>query len=152
MRSPKSEKGKPEDNSNNTNFIESLLQEMDIHFGLRIEKQFLTLSCEPTAKVAAVVGLEGIHVQLNTDEGTNPSFTASLLLDWVSASLQHIYSREISASMKVEKILLLSNFEIGAKNQNVTSGCMTEVDGFINVKQYQDVDLFKDIWFPKRIV
>ncbi|CCG24217.1 Csf1 protein [Candida orthopsilosis Co 90-125] len=151
MRSPKPEKGKPEDNSNNTNFIESLLQEMDIHFGLRIEKQFLTLSCEPTAKVAAVVGLEGIHVQLNTDEGTNPSFTASLLLDWVSASLQHIYSREISASMKVEKILLSSNFEIGAKNQNVTSGCMTEVDGFINVKQYQDVDLFKDIWFPREL-
>ncbi|CAL1217687.1 unnamed protein product [Candida parapsilosis] len=152
MRSPKTDKEKTEDdNSNNTKFIESLLQEMDIHFGLRIEKQFLTLSCEPTAKVAAIVGLDGIQLQLNTDKGTNPSFTTSLLLDWMSASLQHIYSREISASMKVEKILLSSNFEIGAKNQNITSGCMSEVDGFVNVKQYQDVDLFKDIWFPKEL-
>ncbi|KAI5968016.1 CSF1 [Candida margitis] len=152
MRSPKPAKEKSDDdNANNTDFIESLLQEMDIHFGLRIEKQFLTLSCEPTAKVAAVVGLEGIHVQLNTDKGTTPSFTVSMLSDWVSASLQHVYSREISASMKVEKILLSSNFEIGAKNQNITSGCLTEMNGFVNVKQYQDVDLFKDIWFPKEL-
>ena len=151
MRSPKEDKEKIDDNSNNTNFIESLLQEMDIHFGLRIEKQFLTLSCEPTAKVAAIVGLESIQVQLNTDQGSNSSFTTSLLVDWVSASLQHIYSREISASMKVEKALLLTNFTFGEKSQNVTSGCMTEVNGFINVKQYQDVDLFKDIWFPKKL-
>ncbi|KAI5962052.1 CSF1 [Candida theae] len=151
MRTPKPNKEKVDENPSNTNFIESLLQEMDIHFGLRIDKQFLTLSCEPTAKVAAVVGLEGIQVQLNTDKGRDSSFTLSLLLDWVSASLQHVYSREISASMKVEKVLLSSNFKFGEKSQNVTSGCMTTVDGYINVKQYQDVDLFKDIWFPKKL-
>ena len=30
-----------------------------------------------------------------------------------------------------------------------SSGSISDADAYINVKQYQDVELFKDIWFPK---
>ncbi|KAI5956449.1 CSF1 [Candida jiufengensis] len=150
MQKPSNDVKKPKEN-NDYDYFDSLLKEMEIHIGAKIEKQTLTLSCEPTAKVAAIVGLENIFIQVNTLEPGKSSLNLSLLLDWVSASLQHIYSRDISASMKVEQLTLSSNFELGSNSQIISSGSLTNVSSYINVKQYQDVDLFKDIWFPKEL-
>ena len=130
----------------------SLLGEMDIHFGLRIEKQELTLSCEPTAKVAAIVGLDGIFIQLNSGDKVIPSLMLAVLFDSVSASLQHIYSREISGSVSIKKVLLSSAFEFNEIPSVLSSGCIVDVDAYVNVKQYQDLELFKDIWFPSHYV
>ncbi|KAK6458751.1 uncharacterized protein RJT20DRAFT_123813 [Scheffersomyces xylosifermentans] len=130
--------------------LSNLLNETDIHFGLRIEKQELTLSCEPTAKVAAIVGLEGIYIQLNSGDNSIPSLILTILFDSMSTSLQHIYSREISGSVTINKVLLSSSFEFDETPSVLSSGCLMDVDAYINVKQYQDLELFKDIWFPKQ--
>ncbi|KAG7663520.1 CSF1 [[Candida] subhashii] len=135
----------------NTTFFEDILKDMEIHFGMRIEKQALSLSCEPTARVAAVVGIDGLFIQVNSND-VQPSkgIIMSVLFDRISASLQHIYSREISASTGIERILLTSAFELEEVASLYSAGCFTDVDCYINVKQYQDVELFKDIWFPKK--
>ncbi|RLV90840.1 Protein CSF1 [Spathaspora sp. JA1] len=132
-------------------FIQRALEETDIHVRLRFEKQALSLSCEPTAKVAAIVGIEGMFIQLNTNEGTVPGATLNVLLDNISASLQHIYSREISASAGIQGAILSSVFEFAEVERMLSSGALTDVDGYINVKQYQDVELFRDIWFPPEL-
>ncbi|RCK65012.1 Protein CSF1 [Candida viswanathii] len=138
-----------EEPTKNNDFIRTLLNETNIHFGVRIEKQGLSLSCEPTAKVAAVVGLDGIFIQVNTAKSQIPAISISLLMDSVSVLLQHIYSRDISASAAIADILLTSTIEFGEVATLFSSGSISDADAYVNVKQYQDVDLFKDIWFPK---
>ncbi|KAK6462920.1 hypothetical protein DFJ63DRAFT_98981 [Scheffersomyces coipomensis] len=125
----------------------SIFGDMDIHFGLKIEKQQLSLSCEPTAKVAMIVGLDSIYIQLNSSE---PGLDLTILFDSMSGSLQHIYSREISASISIQRVLLSSSLDIHDGLKFRSSGCLIDVDGYVNVKQYQDVELFTDIWFPKQ--
>ena len=41
-----------EEQPQSSDFIRTILDETDIHFGVRIENQSLSLSCKPTAKVA----------------------------------------------------------------------------------------------------
>lgn len=138
-----------EEQPQSSDFITTILDDTDIHFGVRIENQSLSLSCEPTAKVAAIVGLEGIFIQLNSSDFRTSGFNVSMMVDSVSVSLQHIYSRDISASAGIKNILLTNTFEFSEVTRLFLSGSISDADAYINVKQYQDVDLFKDIWFPK---
>lgn len=128
-----------------------LLDEIDLHFGLKIENQKLSLSCEPTAKVAAIVGLEGIYLQFNSGNSEIPSIVGAVQFDAMSASLQHIYSREVSGSIGVDSIILMSSVSFDKVTNVLSSGSLSKVKAFINVKQYQDLELFKDIWFPKTV-
>lgn len=130
--------------------VGKLFEDVDLHVGIKIEKQLLTFSCEPTAKVAAIVGVDGIHVLVNTLTGDHPILFASACLDNLSASLQHIYSREISGSARIERIIATSSFEFKDVASVVSSGSISNVEGYINMKQYQDLELFKDIWYPRK--
>lgn len=127
----------------------NILREADIHIGLKIEKQRLSLSCEPTAKVEAIVGLDGIYIQVNSGTGEVPSLITSVQFDAISATLQHIYSRQISGSARINRVVMMSSVFFDSVTTVLSSGAFSNVSGYINVKQYQDVDLFKDIWFPK---
>ncbi|CAN3376098.1 hypothetical protein DIURU_001951 [Diutina rugosa] len=130
--------------------IMNFLSQLDLHVGLRIQSQRLTLSCEPTVKVAAEVGMEGIHFQVNSGIKDGISMlVSSLLVEDVSASLQHVYSREISARVGVRAFTWSSVLELGETASILSSGNLTDVDGYVNVKQISDVELFKDIWFPR---
>lgn len=126
-----------------------LLNDIDIHVGVRIERQKLALSCEPTAKVATIVGIDGIYMQINTGPNEIPSITAAVQFDSISASLQHIYSREVSGSIGLARILITSSVKMEKVLNVLCSGSFTDVEAYINVKQFQDLNLFKDIWFPK---
>jgi hypothetical protein len=127
-----------------------MFSDVDLQLGIKIEKQTLTLSCEPTAKVAAIVGIEGIQIQVNSHTMEVPTIFATVSFDQFATSLQHIYSREISGSAKIENILVSSSLEFGKVQTLLTSGNMINPEGYINMKQYQDLELFKDIWFPKQ--
>lgn len=129
----------------------NILQDFDVHVGIRFEKQRLALSCEPTARVEAVVGIDGIYIQINTVEKENTSITTAIRLNPLYASLQHIYSREISASLKISQVVFLSSVEMGKTTSVISSCSMSDVAGSVDAKQFQDVDLFKDIWFPKSL-
>lgn len=129
-----------------------LLSDIDIHIGVRIERQKLTLSCEPTAKVATIVGIDGIYMQINTGSKTVPSITAAVQFDSISASLQHIYSREVSGYIGLKRILFTSSLKMEKVLSILSSGSFTEVEAYINVKQFQDLNLFKDIWCPESVI
>ena len=75
---------------------------------MRIENQSLSLSCEPTAKVAAIVGLEGIFMQLNTSDSPSSRFNVSVMVDSVSVSFS-TYTLEILVHLPVIKNILLTN-------------------------------------------
>lgn len=126
-----------------------VLSDVDLHIGLRVESQKLSLSCEPTAKVATIVGINGIYIQINTGSGKFPTLNSTIQFDSISASLQHIYSREISGSVGMRRIFLTNSVKFDQVLSILSSGSFTDVDAYINVKQFQDLNLFKDIWFPK---
>lgn len=141
------------DNLTQSNFnIGNMLNDIDFHLGLKIESQRLSLSCEPTAKVAAIVGLQGIHVQVNSGNTKSPSVDVAIQFDSMSASLQHIYSREVSGSIGIESIILTSFISFDDVIHVLSSGSFSDVNGYVNVKQFQDLHLFKDIWFPKEAI
>lgn len=133
-----------------TNMAE-MLRNFDVHIGIRLEKQRLSLSCEPTAKVEAVVGIDGICIQINTVQGEFASINMALRLDPLYASLQHIYSREISASLNISKVVLMSSVEMSETSSVISSCSISDVIGAVDAKQFLDVDLFKDIWLPKSL-
>lgn len=124
----------------------SLLEETDFHFGLTIDSQRVSLSCEPTAKVEAIVGIGGINIQCNS--GVKASIDLAVNLLSIAASLQHIYSREISGSVGIDSIVVSTNIDFIENVDIKSAGSISDVSGYVNVKQYQDLALFKDIWVP----
>lgn len=126
-----------------------LLKDIDIHFRVRIEKQKLSLSCEPTAKVEAVVAIGGIDFQINSLNESPKALTSILQFESVSSTLQHVYSREVSGSIIIREIILSSKIDFGSVTRILSAGSLSDVSGYINVKQFQDLNLFKDIWLPK---
>lgn len=150
MHQPNSEKtpSKPSPTDKGVEFAD-LMRDVDLHCGIKIESQMLSLSCSPTAKVAAIVGIDGIFIQLNSGYSEVPSLVITALFHSISTSLQHVYSREISGSIGIKTALLTSSIVFGEVSSIFSSGCCSDIEGYINVKQYQDLELFKDIWFPK---
>ena len=136
--------------SNSESFdIRGFISDMNIHLGCKIKKQNLTLSCEPLAKVEAVVGIGGISIQFNTPENDNSVANASVKLDSISAFLRHVYSREISGFFELNTVLLTSFAQSGTPLCISSSGLVDGISASINVKQFKVLNLFKDIWLPE---
>ncbi|CUM64795.1 uncharacterized protein PRCAT00002407001 [Priceomyces carsonii] len=127
----------------------NLLRDMDIYLGVKIENQKVSLRCEPIAEVAAVVGIDGIYIQLYSGNGDIPALVSAVQIESVSASLQHIYSREISGSITLKHFILTSSFEFKKKLSILSASSLSDIEAYVNIKQYQDLDIFKDIWIPK---
>lgn len=127
-----------------------MLKDIDFHFGIVIEEQRISLSCEPVAKVAAVVEFEGASVLACSGLEESESLYITGNLSSISASLQHIYSNERSGSFQIKE-MIFSNFLLFKPSlEIISSASFLNIHGFIRMKQYQDVDLFKDIWYPKK--
>ncbi|GEQ67527.1 hypothetical protein JCM33374_g1192 [Metschnikowia sp. JCM 33374] len=127
----------------------SLFAEADLHIGMRIEKQRISLSCEPTAKVAAIVEYDGASISVCSGVEDFDSIYVLGQINSISASLQHIYSDERSGSLFIKSIVLSSMVAFKTDLEVVSSCCITDISGYVKMKQYQDVDLFTDIWYPK---
>lgn len=130
--------------------IGNILQDIDFHVGIIIEKQRLSLSCEPTAKVAAVVEFEGASVLAANNINDAATIDAMARLDSIGASLQHIYSDERSGFIGIKSIMVSNSITFDETVNVVSSGSISDVTAYVKMKQYQDVDLFRDIWYPKR--
>lgn len=130
--------------------IGKILKEVSFHFGLIIEKQRISLSCEPTAKVAGVVEFDGGSFHASTGLDDSNSIYILAQLDAISASLQHIYSDERSGSIDIKSIMFSNIINFEPTIDVVSSISVTGVIAYVKMKQYQDLDLFKDIWYPKK--
>lgn len=130
--------------------VGKIFREIDFHFGFIIESQRVSLSCEPTAKVAAIVEYEGASVHACTGSEEANSILVMAQLSAMSASLQHIYSDERSGSFDVQSLMFSTSISFEPSVKVVSSVKVSDVSAYVRMKQFQDLDLFKDIWYPKK--
>lgn len=121
---------------------------------VRLARQEIMLSCEPTAKVAATVAYDEFFIGVNsTEEGLRKtSYSLSARLTNFKFSLQHIYSREVSGMIGINNIILFATKDRSSSEQQaiLTAGTISDINAEINIKQSQDLELFQDIWYPGR--
>lgn len=127
--------------------IANLLDDIDFVAGMIIEEQRFSLSCEPTAKVAAVVQYKGASFQACSGIAGNIALT--LRLNYLTAELQHQYAEERSGTITMEQFVLSSNVVTKPTMTIQSSASIGGVSGYIKMSQLQDIDLFGDIWYPK---
>ncbi|KAK4081527.1 uncharacterized protein Triagg1_2268 [Trichoderma aggressivum f. europaeum] len=148
---------KPEKSGDEDNILttdpSAVLGRVKLNLGLRICRQEFSLSCQPIARVAATTSFESVYFTLNTVSSQEHGnfFAISGVLYKPQASVQHVYSRESTASFEVDTVTL--SF-MNSKHVSGTSGVsailsVSPMKVSINAKQVQDFLLFREIWYPK---
>lgn len=148
---------KPEKSGDEDNILTAdpsvVLGRVKLNLGLRICRQEFSLSCQPIARVAATTSFESVYFTLNTVSSQDHGnfFAISGVLNKPQASVQHVYSRESTASFEVDTVTL--SF-MNSKHVSGTSGVsailsVSPMKISINAKQVQDFLLFEEIWYPK---
>ncbi|AEO66802.1 uncharacterized protein THITE_2115229 [Thermothielavioides terrestris NRRL 8126] len=130
----------------------SVLGRMKLNLGLRICKQEFSFSCQPIARVAATASFDDVYFTANTVRSVEQGnfFAISGSFTNLQASVQHVYSRESTGSLKIPSIVL--SF-LNSKHLSGTSGVsailkFSPMEVSINAKQFQDFLLFREIWLP----
>ena len=130
----------------------ALLGGCKINLGLRICQQDFSLSCQPIARVAARARFEDIYFTVNTVQSNEfgKFFTITAAFTGLDFTVQHIYSRESTADLKIDHIVI--SF-LNSKHYTTVNGLsailkISPVKAQINAKQMQDFLLFRDIWVP----
>ena len=138
----------------NTNPV-AIFGNVSLNFGLRICRQEFSLSCQPIARVAATACFDDIYMTINTvrSEQYGQFFSISAALSHLSATVQHVYSRESTGGFNVDSIVLSL---MNSKHVSDTNGIsailkLSPTTVQINAKQSQDFLLFRDIWVPSEI-
>lgn len=129
--------------------IVSLSEKIDFNFDLKIDPQKLVLNCDPRAQIEAEVSLEGIGFHLTTE---HDFLSGVIVINRLSAELKHAFSKVISGSVGLDGFILNSILApIKGVKEVTTVGSVEDVNGYINIQQLQDLDVFKDLWFPKEL-
>ncbi|RMD40851.1 hypothetical protein DV735_g4267, partial [Chaetothyriales sp. CBS 134920] len=123
--------------------------------GLWVQKQEFSLSCQPIARVSATARFDDISLIVNTVQGPDQSRFFSILTTFnnLQASVQHVYSRESTASFDVDSIVISL---MNSKHVSGTTGIsailnVSPVKTDLNAKQMQDFLLFREIWYPAEL-
>lgn len=126
-----------------------------LNLGLRICRQDFTMSCQPVARVAATAQIDDIYVTANTVQSKDheQSFTLSGSFSGLQASIQHAYSRDSTASLEVQAVVvsLMNSKHLGTANGISAITQTSPMKIFVNAKQSQDFLLFREIWLPADI-
>jgi hypothetical protein len=150
---------KPTKSGDEDNFLtadpSTVLGRLRLNLGLRICRQEFSLSCQPIARVSATTCFESMYFTLNTvasqDQGN--FFAISGVVAKPQASVQHVYSRDSTASFELDSITL--SF-MNSKHFSGTSGVsailnVSPMKVSVNAKQVQDFLLFREIWDPEEV-
>ena len=133
----------------------TILGRCKLNIGLWISKQEFSLSCQPIARVAATGRFDSIFMTVNTVQSpSHQGFFALLInVNKLQASVQHVYSRESTASFDVDSIVIsLMNSKHVTTNAGISAILnMSPMNAAINVKQLQDFLLFREIWYPPEL-
>ncbi|PNY23236.1 Protein CSF1 [Tolypocladium capitatum] len=154
---PAQPKLKPEKSGDEDNILtadpSAVLGRLRLNLGLRICRQEFSLSCQPIARVAATTCFDHVYFTINTvtSQEQGNFFAISGTLTKPQASVQHVYSRESTASFEVDTVTL--SF-MNSKHVSGTSGVsailkVSPMKVSINAKQVQDFLLFREIWYPE---
>lgn len=151
--SPACASPKESDNSKpkSKNPILILLSAVDVAVAVRFKSQELSLSCLPTAKVAASVSIKEWALGLNISRGKNALISGYSSVEYFRASLQHIYSRKTSGFVELKRVTAVVS-HLRAKNEDKPKlRIISEIDGIafhLNMRQVQDMEVFIDVWRP----
>lgn len=133
----------------------AILGRAKLNAGLWIQRQEFSLSCQPIARVAATAKFEDIFLTVNTVQGPDQNRFFSILTTFnkLQTSVQHVYSRESTASFELDSIVLSL---MNSKHVSGTTGISAIVNispmkTDINAKQLQDFLLFREIWYPAEL-
>ena len=143
------------DSAINNSTPTAILGRCKLNAGLYIQRQEFSLSCQPIARVAATTRFADIFVTVNTVSGPDQERFFAILTTFnkLQASVQHVYSRESTASFEVETIVLSL---MNSKHVSSTTGIcailnVSPMRTDINAKQLQDFLLFREIWYPAEL-
>ncbi|KAI4736527.1 hypothetical protein E4T50_12962 [Aureobasidium sp. EXF-12298] len=145
-----------EDDSLLTSDPSQFLGQMKLNLGLRICKQEFGLSCQPLARVNAKSQIEDIYITMSTinSHQFGHFFALSATVTKLGASVQHVYSRESTFSFDMESIsmsLMNSRHLTGGSSGVSMVLKVSPTRTALNVRQIQDLLLFREIWFPPEL-
>ncbi|KAI5463146.1 hypothetical protein BGZ63DRAFT_483629 [Mariannaea sp. PMI_226] len=157
-KKPATPKLKPAKSGDEDNILtadpSAVLGRLKLNLGLRICRQEFSLSCQPIARVAATTCFDNIYFTINTVRSVEQGnfFAISGVFTKLQTSVQHVYSRESTASFELDSITL--SF-MNSKHFSGTSGVsaiikVSPMVVAINAKQAQDFLLFREIWYPSQ--
>lgn len=133
----------------------AILGRVKLNAGLWMQRQEFSLTCQPIARVSATAKFDEIFVVVNTVQAPNEDrfFSITTTFSNLSASVQHVYSRESTASFDVESIMISL---MNSKHFSNKSGISAILDvspmrAELNAKQMQDFLLFREIWYPPEL-
>ena len=123
-----------------------------VNLGLYIKQQQFSLSCQPVARVAASAQFDRMFLTLNTVSPPNQErfFALSMTARNFRASVRHVYSRESTASLEVESVILSM---MNDKHVSDTQGLFAILNfsptrTSVRARQLADFLLFREIWYP----
>ncbi|KAI5197983.1 hypothetical protein E4T38_07776 [Aureobasidium subglaciale] len=145
-----------EDDSLLTTDPSQFIGQMKLNLGLRICKQEFGLSCQPLARVNAKAQIEDIYITMSTINSHHFGhfFALSATVTKLGASVQHVYSRESTFSFDMESIsmsLMNSRHLTGGSSGVSMVLKVSPTRTALNVRQIQDLLLFREIWFPPEL-
>ncbi|KHN97987.1 uncharacterized protein MAM_04376 [Metarhizium album ARSEF 1941] len=133
----------------------TVLGRLRLNLGLRICRQEFSLSCQPIARVSATTCFDSIYFTLNTvtSQEQGNFFAISGVVAKPQASVQHVYSRDSTASFELDSVAI--SF-MNSKHFSGTSGVsailnVSPMKVSVNAKQVQDFLLFREIWYPEEL-
>lgn len=132
----------------------AILGRVKLNAGLWIQRQEFSLSCQPIARVSATAKFAEIFLSVNTVQGPDHRFFSILTtFNKLQSSVQHVYSRESTASFELDSVVLSL---MNSKHVSGTTGIsaivnVSPMQTDINAKQLQDFLLFREIWYPTEL-
>ncbi|KAH3901912.1 Csf1p SCDLUD_001696 [Saccharomycodes ludwigii] len=128
---------------------QKLLKGFDVSCFLNIKRQNLSFSCEPKAKIKAILGFDGVKVRAFTNS-LDPMNSVSIALNFINihAELQHIFSREVSTSFNLSYFDTIFILTHETTFETFATTLFQDVYIYLDLNQFQDLKLFLDIWTP----
>ncbi|EXJ94946.1 hypothetical protein A1O1_00064 [Capronia coronata CBS 617.96] len=133
----------------------AILGRCKLNAGLYIQRQEFSLSCQPIARVAATARFADVFVTANTVSAPDQERFFAILTTFnkLEASVQHVYSRESTATFEVDTITmsLMNSKHVSAATGISAVLNISPMKSDINAKQVQDFLLFREIWYPAEL-
>lgn len=132
--------------------IKSILENIDIHCKVHCGSQEISLTCEPMAKVQAVLGVKKMTFAADNSE-LDGARCVSLFFESekLLTKFHHIFSNSVSTYFQLSKFslhgFLSAEYEIKEENFVITTA--NSLDAHVDITQIQNLDLFFDIWSSK---
>lgn len=148
-------KDDPQDTVQQTTDPTALLGKVKLNAELWVQKQEFSLTCQPIARVSATARFDEIFVVVNTVQSKEQERFFSIMTTFrnLAASVQHVYSRESTASFAVDSIIIsLMNSKHFSDRSGISAILdISPIKAYLNAKQMQDFLLFREIWYPAEL-